>query len=191
MYQQTPTTAAGPPPAGRRSRRLLLVAVIAVVLAGAGLTTYLLTSPDEPHPFSLEGNGLVPGDCVKPENNGNDDRKLDCADPAAVFQIALELPSPDRMNTASCPTDDYVGIGISGRYVLCLVLNVTEGDCVEQHFYAYGAKKERCGPNSLGLEVTKVDRERADRTICDTNNPLLVRVYQERNTTICLRSRRR
>lgn len=71
-----------------------------------------------------------PGDCIKvniASSTNADVETVDCAAPEAVYRVATR----EETDTESCPNDQYVSYTEEGQLLLCLQLNVSEGDCLE------------------------------------------------------------
>lgn len=130
------------------------------------------------------------GDCVEVVSGGQFAariEKVDCGSDAALYEVGVYLDDPD----ADCPGDDYARYQQTGgkqqEYKLCMVLNVTDGDCLEVPMISAGQeKKVACTSDEADVQVTDVIEGTADRSACPAEFAENARVYQDPKRTVCL-----
>ncbi|RMI33514.1 hypothetical protein EBN03_10360 [Nocardia stercoris] len=114
------------------------------------------------------------GDCVQVTDKSLTTVKvttLGCGDPAASYKVGARIGNAG----GSCPDGDYIKItdtNLGNDYLLCLALNVTTGDCVQDEATKTPVKVA-CGPAAT-YKVGPVVTGATDRSVCgpgsdDTN----------------------
>lgn len=96
---------------------------------------------------------------------------IECAQPAAVYEVAATLPSP----TAECATDRYDRYYQTGHdeFTLCLMLNATEGECFDGLLVGAGPSGPvRADCATAGARVTRVLPGTADENACPAGTAL-------------------
>ncbi|HEX6358038.1 LppU/SCO3897 family protein [Actinophytocola sp.] len=147
------------PPKKKTGVIVAIVAVAVLVIAGAGVGLFLLNDKDDTNSASKtttttsdstdtsedsetttesetetadpgQAIDAQPGDCIKvnvaSETNA-DVETVDCSTPEAVYKVATR----EDTDTADCPNDQYVTYSEEGQLLLCLQLNVRDGECLE------------------------------------------------------------
>lgn len=113
-------------------------------------------------------------------------QKISCDDADAAYLVGLRL---DELN-ATCPSQAYASYlddGLFGAYTLCLIPNVSDGDC----FVESQTRTDRfpCaeGPKPDAIRVLRVVRGAADQSRCAAfgDRDVLVLTYPTPPTTIC------
>lgn len=149
------------PPKKKTGMVVAIVAIAVLVIAGAGVGIYFATKGDDgdnqaggsttsstaPNTESSgeqtteeettteeedpgEAIDAQPGDCIKvnvASSTNADVESVDCSSPEAIYKIATR----EETDTGSCPNEQYVSYTEEGQLLLCLQLNVKEGDCLE------------------------------------------------------------
>jgi hypothetical protein len=70
-----------------------------------------------------------PGDCIKvnvASSTDADVETVDCSTPEAIYKVATR----EETDTGDCPNDQYVSYTEEGQLLLCLQLNVKDGECL-------------------------------------------------------------
>jgi hypothetical protein len=125
-----------------------------------------------------------PGDCIKvnvASATNADIETVDCALPEAIYQVATR----EETDAESCPNDQYVSYTEEGRLLLCLQLNVEEGDCL-----VVGDADERvpCTDPDVTHAVVAVLDGVDDETQCPEGGTVEVVTYPRPPLTVCLGS---
>jgi hypothetical protein len=117
---------------------IVLAVLVALVMGGLGAVGCYLV-------FDVTALPKV-GDCLHITRAGLDGgyEKLSCRDSKAAFRVEAEPPS-----TSACPSGDYTRFRVfdtkNTRVTLCLVLNVTTGECLSSVDDETRIVKTRCG----------------------------------------------
>ncbi|MFC4854289.1 LppU/SCO3897 family protein [Actinophytocola glycyrrhizae] len=125
-----------------------------------------------------------PGDCIKvnvASATNADVETVDCSAQEAIYRVATR----EETDTGSCPNDQYVSYTEEGKLLLCLQLNVSEGDCIEVSGSA--DKRADCAAPGVTHEVLDVLDGVDDETQC-TEATSEVITYPRPPLTICLGS---
>jgi hypothetical protein len=96
----------------------------------AGADTTGETPAEETEAEPGEAIDAQPGDCIKvnvASATNADVETIDCSTPEAIYKVATR----EETDTGSCPNDQYVTYTEEGQLLLCLQLNVKQGDCLE------------------------------------------------------------
>ncbi len=135
---------------------MVVVLVALLVLVGAGTAVFLMsegdsadtaapatTSPAAPTvadpPPATRATPAEPGavtdaavgDCIKVNDvsaTAADIETIDCADPLAVYEVAVR----EESTTRECPNRNYVSYTEDDVLLLCLTLNAKEGQCFHE-----------------------------------------------------------
>lgn len=194
----------GPPPPGGylpplppelkpktgRTIAIAAVSVVAVVVIGIGsLVAFFVVTTD--------ASRAKAGDCIdfiveKAPKAGEQvgqayAQKIGCEEEAAAYEVGVRLDNP---NTA-CPSDVYAYYfqegGPFGKFKLCLIPNVAEGDC----FVESQTKTDRfaCtqGKRTDAIKVLRVVEGAADENRCAdiAGKEVYALTYPTPPTTIC------
>jgi hypothetical protein len=152
-----------PAPAAKSKNVFNIVKIVAVVVAlGIGGVFYFINRESAPASSKV-------GDCIKVNSasvSNADVEKIDCNNQAAAYKVAYT--SDDA--TGECPDQDnssYVSYTETGRgsdLLLCLTLNVKEGDCIVKGTSA--DEKVPCTDPKASYQVIKVVTGSADPAGC-------------------------
>lgn len=186
---------ATPPPDGHsrgqqrqpyvRLPALILTAVVLALFA-AGVAAFVVgqrpTTDSEAPPSLEEGHEIdaVVGQCIQVNNaDVADIAVVDCAEPAAVYKVAVRLDT----STRPCPASSYVSYSLQGTLRLCLVLNARPGECFDES----GQRDTRvdCADRNASFRVARVLEGAADPTMCGESNAPNAIVYPEPRLTLC------
>jgi hypothetical protein len=123
-----------------------------------------------------------PGDCIKvnvASSTDADIETVDCSSNEAIYRVATR----EETDTGDCPNDQYVSYTEEGQLLLCLQLNVREGDCLE--VTDSEDKRADCTSDTATDKVLKVIDGVDDETQCpDTTTTAMT--YPQPPLTICL-----
>lgn len=195
-----------PPPRKRTGMVVAIVAIAVVVLAGAGVGLYFVNKDDgngtaggdttttgppagtaTAEPTAGEPGDAIdarPGDCIKvniASSTNADVETVDCATPEAMYRVATR----EETDTASCPNDQYVSYTEEGQLLLCLQLNVAEGECLQ--VTDNEDKRADCAASEATHKVLGVLDGVDDETKCSGAATEVV-TYPKPPLTICLGS---
>jgi flagellar basal body-associated protein FliL len=123
-----------------------------------------------------------PGDCIKvnvASSTDADVETVDCATPEAIYRIATR----EETDTGSCPNDQYVQYTEEGQLLLCLQLNVRDGECLE--VTDNEDRRADCGTPTATHRVAKVLDGVDDETQCPTETTEVI-TYPQPPLTVCL-----
>lgn len=200
-----------PEPPKKKTGMIVAIVVVAVlVLAGAGVGIYLATKDNgsntaggettteqttessgeetttEEETTTTEESGdaidAQPGDCIKvnvASSTNADIETVDCSTPEAVYRVATR----EEDSTGSCPNDQYVSYTEEGQLLLCLQLNVRDGECLE--ITDTEDKRADCAAPEASHRVVKVFEGVDDETQCDDSTTEVL-TYPQPPLTICL-----
>ena len=200
-----------PPPQKKTGMIVAIVVVAVLVIAGAGVGIYLATKGDDSNnagggtttsetttessggetteettTTTEEGGGEAidaqPGDCIKvnvASSTNADIETVDCSTPEAVYKIATR----EEDSTGSCPNDQYVSYTEEGQLLLCLQLNVRDGECLQ--ITDTEDKRADCAAPEATHRVLKVIDGVDDETQCDDATTEVI-TYPQPPLTICL-----
>lgn len=123
-----------------------------------------------------------PGDCIKvnvASSTNADVQTVDCAQEEAIYRVATR----EEIDTAECPNDQYVTYTEEGQLLLCLQLNVHEGDCL----VVTDSQDERvdCSSAEVTNTVVAVLDGVDDETQCAGDTAEVI-TYPQPPLTICL-----
>jgi hypothetical protein len=201
------------PPKKKTGMIVAIVVVAVLVVAGAGVGIFLATkdkgsnnaggetttsekttepsedettTEDEETTTTEEGGGdaidAQPGDCIKvnvASSTNADVETVDCSTPEAVYKVAVR----EEDSTGSCPNDQYVSYTEEGQLLLCLQLNVRDGECLA--ISDTEDKRAECGSPEATHRVIKVLDGVDDETQCDDSTTDVL-TYPQPPLTICL-----
>jgi hypothetical protein len=122
-----------------------------------------------------------PGDCIKvnvASETDADVETVDCATEEAIYKVA----SREETDTGSCQTEAYVSYTEEGQLLLCLQLNVREGDCLQ--VTDTDDKRVACTSPDATYKVVGV-HEVDDENQCGTDSTDVI-TYPQPPLTICL-----
>jgi hypothetical protein len=192
---------------------IAIVVVAVLLLAGAGVGVYFATKGDDSNNNTASGTSTSKtatsgseeetttededttttdpggdavdaqvGDCIKvnvASSTAADVEKIDCSDDEAIYKVATR----EETDTGSCPNDQYVSYTEEGALLLCLQLNVAEGDCLQ--VTDAEDKFADCASAEATHKVLAVLDGVDDETQCgdDATEPV---TYPEPPLTICL-----
>jgi hypothetical protein len=145
-----------------------------------GSTTQESTAPTED---PGEATDAQPGDCIKvnvASSTNADIETVDCAAPEAVYKVGTR----EEDSAGDCPNDQYVQYTEEGQLMLCLQLNVRDGECLEVSVTE--DKRADCASPAATHKVVGVF-DVDDETQCpDTASEVIT--YPQPALTICLGS---
>jgi hypothetical protein len=151
--------------------------------SSAGETTDEETTTEETTADPGEAIDAQPGDCIKvnvASSTNADVETIDCSTPEAIYRVATR----EETDTGSCPNDQYVSYTEEGQLLLCLQLNVTQGDCLE----VTGTEDKRADCSAPGVTHKVIDvLEVDDETQCSDATTEVI-TYPQPPLTICLGS---
>jgi hypothetical protein len=154
---------------------------------GAGEGTTAEDPADEPGGETAEPGEAIdaqPGDCIKvnvASSTNADVETVDCGAPEAIYTVATR----EETDTGSCPNDQYVTYTEEGQLLLCLQLNVAEGDCLK---VADADTRVDCAAAEATHKVVGVLDGVDDETRCTGDAVTEVITYPRPPLTICLGS---
>jgi hypothetical protein len=123
-----------------------------------------------------------PGDCIKvnvASATDADVETVDCATPEAIYKVATR----EDDDSGSCPNDQYVSYSEENSLLLCLQLNVEEGQCLQ--VTDIDDKRADCATPEATHKVVGVLDGVDDETQCaDTATEVIT--YPKPPLTICL-----
>lgn len=123
-----------------------------------------------------------PGDCIKvnvaSENNA-DVETIDCSSEDAIYRVGTR----EEDSAATCPNEQYVQYTEDGRLLLCLQLNVTDGECLEVDDQV--DKRADCSGPTATHRVVNVFDGVDDETRCGDEATEVI-TYPQPPLTICL-----
>lgn len=125
-----------------------------------------------------------PGDCIKvnvASSTDADVETVDCSTPEAIYKVATR----EETDTESCPNDQYVTYTEEGQLLLCLQLNVAEGDCLE---VGDADTRVECSDAKATHKVVAVVDGVDDETKCPDATTTEVVTYPKPPLTVCLGS---
>lgn len=125
-----------------------------------------------------------PGDCIKvnvASSTDADVESVDCSLPEAIYKVATR----EETDTESCPNDQYVSYTEEGQLLLCLQLNVAEGDCLAVTGSA--DKRADCAAADATHKVVDLHDGVDDETQCSDATTEVI-TYPKPPLTICLGS---
>ncbi|TDV41861.1 LppU/SCO3897 family protein [Actinophytocola oryzae] len=123
-----------------------------------------------------------PGDCIKvnvASSTDADIETVDCSTPEAIYKVATR----EETSTGDCPNDQYVSYTEEGTLLLCLQLNVKEGDCLEVSDSE--DKRAECTAPTATHRVVGVFDGVDDETKCGDEATEVI-TYPQPPLTICL-----
>jgi hypothetical protein len=123
-----------------------------------------------------------PGDCIKvnvASSTDADVETVDCATPEGIYRVATR----EETDTGSCPNDQYVQYTEEGQLLLCLQLNVRDGECLE--VTDNEDKRADCGTPTATHKVAKVLDGVDDENQCPTETTEVI-TYPQPPLTVCL-----
>lgn len=204
QYSQPP-----PPPPEKKKGPIVAIVVVAVLLfAGAGFGVFVLTKDkgentaqnqtnrnvsdntvatgrSEDTAASADGSGAMDakvGDCIKvnvASATDADVETIDCAKQEATYRVAIR----EEDDAGECPSEDYVSYTEEGRLLLCLTLNVSDGECIAST--ETDDKRVDCADEAVTYKVSGVFDGVEDEARCDAA-AVDVLTYPQPPLTICL-----
>ncbi|MFL6124627.1 hypothetical protein [Actinophytocola sp.] len=145
------------------------------------------TSEDEETTTEDQGGGgaatdAQPGDCIKvnvASETDADIETVDCASEEAIYKVGTR----EEDSTGDCPNEQYVQYTEEGQLLLCLQLNVKEGECLE--VTDNQDKRADCGaPNATHRVIGVLDGV-DDETKCGADATEVI-TYPQPPLTVCL-----
>lgn len=201
------------PPKKKTGMIVAIVAIAVLVVAGAGVGIYFATKddgkntagggtttssseettgPSEEEETTTEETTTTedageaidaqPGDCIKvnlASSTNADVETVDCSTPEAIYKVATR----EETDTGSCPNDQYVSYTEEGQLLLCLQLNVKDGECLE--VTDTDDKRAECGAPNASHRVVGVFDGVDDETKCGEEATEVI-TYPQPPLTICL-----
>jgi len=169
-----------PAPAPKSKMRFVRLGLVLLLVVGgiiAGIVSFT-TSPDH----------AKVGDCLKVTQfkDRTTPDKVDCTDPGANVKIGVRI---DKAG-ATCPDGDYDQYSVSGSsdYLLCLMLNVKQGDCLKNvKSKTDGYVKVPCTDPAQEAEIVKVIDGQVNQDACQGTGATGAATYSEPKTTICVK----
>jgi hypothetical protein len=122
-----------------------------------------------------------PGDCIKvnvASDTDADVETVDCSTDEAIYRVA----SREETDAGSCQTEAYVSYTEEGQLLLCLQLNVREGDCVQ--VTDTDDKRVACTSPDATYKVVGV-HDVDDEALCAADTTDVI-TYPKPPLTICL-----
>lgn len=123
-----------------------------------------------------------PGDCIRvnvASSTNADVETVDCATPEAIYRVATR----EETDTGSCPNDQYVSYTEEGQLLLCLQLNVRDGECLEVTD-SEDKRADCAAPNATHRVVGVLDGV-DDETQCSAEATEVI-TYPQPPLTVCL-----
>ncbi|HUR75179.1 MAG TPA: hypothetical protein VMZ00_12955 [Sporichthya sp.] len=173
-----------------RTIAIAVVSVLAVVGIGVGsLVAFFVVTTDASRAKAGDCIDFVVENAPKAGEQTGDAfaQKIGCEDEAAAYEVGVRLDNP----TAACPSDVYAYYfqqgGPLGKVKLCLIPNVSEGDC----FVESPTKTDKfaCarGKRADAIKVLRVVDGAADESRCAdlTGDDVYALAYPTPPTTIC------
>lgn len=151
--------------------------------SGEETTTEETTSEETTTADSGDAIDAQPGDCIKvnvASSTNADVETVDCSTTEAIYKVATR----EETDTGSCPNDQYVSYTEEGQLLLCLQLNVKDGECLE--VTDTDDKRADCAAPNATHRVVGVFDGVDDEAKCDGTNSTEVITYPEPALTICL-----
>jgi hypothetical protein len=145
---------------------------------GGESTTETETTTEDPG----DAIDAQPGDCIKvnvASETDADVETVDCATPEAVYKVATR----EETDTGSCPNDQYVQYTEEGQLLLCLQLNVRDGECLE--VTETEDKRADCASPTATHRVVGVFDGVDDETQCSAEATEVI-TYPQPPLTVCL-----
>lgn len=142
------------------------------------------TTTEEPTEDPGEAIDAQPGDCIKvnvASSTNADVETIDCSTPEAIYKVATR----EETDTESCPNDQYVSYTEEGQLLLCLQLNVSEGDCL---VVADADTRVECADPTATHKVVAALDGVDDETQCPDDATTEVVTYPRPPLTVCLGS---
>ncbi|WP_027928497.1 LppU/SCO3897 family protein [Amycolatopsis benzoatilytica] len=169
-----------PAPAPKSKMRFVRLGLVLLLVIGgivAGIVSFT-TSPDYANA----------GECLKITEfkQGANPDKVDCGDPSANVKIGVRVEG----KSDTCPAGNYDRYQVSGGkdYLLCLMLNVKQGDCLKNvKSDTAGYQKVSCTDPAAEAEILKVIDGKADEQACAGTDASGGLTYAEPKTTICVK----
>ncbi len=140
------------------------------------------TTSEEPPAEPGEAIDAQPGECIKvnvASSTSADVETVDCSTPEAVYRIATR----EETDAGSCPNEQYVSYTEEDQLLLCLQLNVVEGECLQ--VTDIEDKRTDCASPDATHKVIGVLTGVDDETRC-AEATTEVLTYPEPALTICL-----
>jgi hypothetical protein len=144
------------------------------------------TTEDEETTTEDQGGGQAidaqPGDCIKVNVASAADadiETIDCSSEDAIYRIGTR----EEDSAATCPNEQYVQYTEEGRLLLCLQLNVTDGECLEVNDQV--DKRADCSTPAATHRVINVFDGVDDETRCGDEASEVI-TYPQPPLTICL-----
>jgi hypothetical protein len=197
-YGQYPPPPPTPPAPPARKKRAGLIVLLVLLLIGGGLAGFFLLRKDDT-PAASEDKSAPgpagesapaspdPGICIEftSETLTNAEiAEVSCDAPEAAYKVAKRLDNADD----SCPSDDYDAYqetGIGNGYKLCLMLNGTEGACLD-NVDSTSLPTERADCATARFKVIKAVDGEAAESACPTGETIVPVTYPEPPTTVCV-----
>jgi hypothetical protein len=142
-------------------------------------TTTEETTTEEPAGDAIDAQ---PGDCIKvnvASSTNADVETVDCSTAEAIYKVATR----EETDTGTCPNDQYVSYTEEGQLLLCLQLNVRDGECLE--VTDTDDKRADCGSATATHRVAKVLDGVDDETQCPEETTEVI-TYPQPPLTVCL-----
>lgn len=182
-----------PEPPRRGTVGALVVTAVVLVLIAVGVGVFVVGADDSGRPTpetlavapSEEESAPGPadaavGDCLRVNDADAADVDLvDCADPSAVYQVAVRRDS----SAERCPAPSYVSYTQEGTLRLCLMLNARQGECFAED--EHQDARVDCAAPEASYRVARVVVGAADPDECGTAHAPNAVVYPEPGRTLC------
>lgn len=143
------------------------------------------TTEDEETTTEEDGGQAIdaqPGDCIKvnvASSTNADVETVDCSSAEAIYKVATR----EEDSTGTCPNEQYVQYTEEGELLLCLQLNVKDGDCLEVS--DTDDKRADCTSPTATHRVVAVLDGVDDETQCGDEATEVI-TYPQPPLTICL-----
>jgi hypothetical protein len=144
------------------------------------------TTTEDEETTTGQGDGQAtdaqPGDCIKvnvASSTNADVEKVDCSSAEAIYKVATR----EEDSAGSCPNEQYVQYTEEGQLLLCLQLNVKDGECLEVNDTE--DKRADCTSPSATHRVVGVLDGVDDETQCGDEATEVI-TYPQPPLTICL-----
>lgn len=105
------------------------------------------------------------GECVTPRPSSDLAEQVDCAAPDATYVVGKRL---EGLSDRTCPTESYDSYGQEGDdgdFVLCLIMNGSEGDCFNGYSHP-DEPKAKVPCDDAHVRVIAAFDGKADRDLC-------------------------
>ena len=144
------------------------------------------TTEDEDTTTEDEGGGAAidaqPGDCIKvnvASSTNADVETVDCDSEDAIYRVGTR----EEDSTGTCPNEQYVQYTEEGQLLLCLQLNVQDGECLKVSDTA-DERAECDSPDATHRVIDVIDGV-DDETQCGDEATEVI-TYPQPPLTVCL-----